>query len=106
MDAQLNAAVLACVETSGCNDYDQRSALGMARSWIENQKPVVRNGNCMHLRDDLAEALIEEIRDKDRADSIAALQAARAVINESFLDPTMHGQGAVKAVISKPGGRE
>lgn len=103
MNKELNTAVLACIQTSRANEYDQRSALGMARTWLENGKPIVRDGNYMHLRDDLAEALIGEIRDQDIAESVAALQAARAVINEPYLDPTMKGQQADRGRLLKPG---
>jgi hypothetical protein len=103
MNKELNAAVLALVQTSGCNEYDQRSALGMARSWLETGKPVARDSNFMHLRDDLAEALITEIRDMDHSDAVAALQSARAVINAPYIDPTMSGQQSDRGKLLKPG---
>jgi hypothetical protein len=106
MNKELNASVLACIQTSGANEYDQRSALGMARTWLENGKPVARDVGFTHKRDDLAEALIEEIRDHDKVESVAALQAARTFINAPYLDPTMKGQGPTRAALPKPGGRE
>lgn len=91
MNKELNAKVLALVQASGCNEYDQRSALGVAQSCLENKKPVVRDGTYMHLRDDLADALVAAMQDYDPADCKSALQSARAWVNAPFLDPTMNG---------------
>lgn len=91
MSKELNAKVLALVQASGCNEYDQRSAMGIANTWIETQKLVSRDSSYMHLRDDLAESLIDVMRDNPRADCKAALQSARAVVNAPHRDETMNG---------------
>ena len=100
---ELNKRILEAVLESGLNDYDQRSALGMARTWVDQQKPVKRSEmKGYEKRDDLAELLvgIMEEEEADPDECVAALAAARAKVNEPYLDPTMLGVGRR---LSKPG---
>lgn len=41
--SNLSDLMIAQIEASELNDYDQRSAIGMARSWVDNQKPITWN---------------------------------------------------------------
>jgi hypothetical protein len=102
----LNDAVLGAVQGAPLDDYGQRSAIGIARSWIDNgHKPIEREKNpadkYVH-RDDLAEDLVVILEGHAREDAIEALQYARTVINAPFRDPGMNGQ-MVKQNILKPG---
>lgn len=106
MVKNLSDGVLAIVQGSPLGDRDVRSALGMARSWMDNGKAIVRTNAVYGVRDDLAEELITEIRDMDREDSLVALSDAREWLNAPFTDPTMNGQKTGKAVILKPGSGE
>jgi hypothetical protein len=73
-------------------DGDQRSALGMARTWLDKHEDIVRQSNFagqFKRRDDLAIALVEIFRAGDRGECLAALQEARARLNKPFEDPSM-----------------
>lgn len=104
MNQELNDRVLAVIQASGTNDYDQRSALGMARTWLDKHEPVVRTSHVYGKRDDLAGAIIAEIETMDRDDALDALREARTFVNAPYLDPTMNGQRLGRAAILKPGG--
>lgn len=106
MATGLADGVLALVQGSGVSDSDQRSALGMARTWLEKGQPIVRAPESFGLRgrDDLAEALIGEIAGMDKADAVEALGVARDWVNAPFVDPSMNGQKFGRAKIEKPGG--
>ena len=90
-------------------DYDQRSALGMARSWIDNQEPIRWNPDQIEYkrRDQLAKDLVAllESSPTDRSEGIEALQAARKAVNAPFLNPEMLGFQARRAELLKPGER-
>lgn len=104
MDQELNDRLVALLVESGAGEQDQRSALGMARTWMEKGKAVVRSSAIMAVRDGLAEGLIEAIRGSERDDSLTALREARAWLNAPFVDPTMNGQKLGRAALLKPGG--
>jgi len=107
MNTELNAKILAVIQTVGRNDYLQRSALGMARSWVDKRKPIDRPEKYLdgswEKRDDLAASLVAIMEDNpsERADYILALGKAREWVNEPFIDPTMLGQRAGKQ-LQKP----
>lgn len=95
----LNQAVIDVIKTTSetMNDHDQRSALGIARGWIENGKIAETNPDLRTVcaaRDQLAKALVEVIRDHKPADAIAALAAARAYINAPLVDPRLIAERA------------
>lgn len=95
---EIMAAVMATTETM--TDADQRSAIGMARTWIENGKPIARQNYHQAVykrRDDLAETLVSIMTGHDPDDCVAALQAVRAAVNAPFIDPTMVGWQAARA---------
>ena len=44
----LSEQMAECVMSSGLNDYDQRSALGMARTWVDKRAPIEWNKEQVH----------------------------------------------------------
>lgn len=106
MDAGLNERVLTLVVESGLTDSDQRSALGMARSWLATGRAIKRQTYFVGLfrrRDDLAEALVGEMVEADRGDCGIALAAAQEFVNAPFIDLTMNGQRFGRRELLKPG---
>lgn len=107
MNEALSQAVMECVLASSAhvNDYDQRSALGMARSWLDNQEPIRWNPDQVHypLRDALAEELVKLIEEAEPEDAIVALSLAREKVNEPFLDPGMARFREGGRTLAKPG---
>lgn len=101
----LNEQILEAIQGCTAGDYCQRSALGMARTWVDKRKPVDRpvkyGDGDWQVRDDLAEELvgIMEANPADRLDYIQALGEARAWVNAPFVDPTMQGQKTGKAIL-------
>lgn len=94
MGEGLNEQVLAVVVESGLGDYEQRSAIGMARSWLDQGEMKLAGEGLETLyrgRDVLAGRLVDVIREAGREEAIAALREARAVVNEPFLDVSMVG---------------
>lgn len=94
MNKILNEAALAVVMGSGLGDYDQRSAIGMARSWLDQGEMKLACAGLEALygaRDALAGKIVDVIRGAGREDAIEALQNARGVVNEPFLDTSMVG---------------
>ena len=92
--SELNETVLAAVTGSGINDYDQRSAIGMARMWLDNPKSLKLAANPADLyagRDQLAADLVLLMDGRERVECVEALSAARAEVNAPFLDPAMLG---------------
>lgn len=103
---ELATRLLDIVQTANLTDGDQRSALGMARTWVENHKAIQRQTYFIEQfkgRDDLAEALVTAMTDETPEDCIAALGSVRRRIDAPFLDLSMNGQRS-KANIDKPGG--
>lgn len=88
------------------NDYDQRSAIGMARTWVDRREPIkwkveqVEYPNRDQLAKDLV-ALMEGVDDRD--EMIDALQGVRAHVNAPFADPSMLGWRAGRRDLLKPG---
>lgn len=69
MANELNEMILALVQASGISDYDQRSAMGIARSWVETGNPIKRQTYLVEQfkgRDDLAEALMLALGESDK----------------------------------------
>lgn len=96
----LTEQVKTCVADAGVmvNDYDQRSAMGMARSWLDNQKPIAWKPDQIEYpkRDHLAKDLVVMLEGHDREDQITALLEARKMVNEPFSDPSMAGYRAAR----------
>jgi len=100
MSKELNTIVIELVFASGCNDFDQRSALGMVDRFVQAQVMPERQVNTPALykgRDDLAEALVTLLEGEKKADQLRALAVARAKVNEPFRDRTMVGFQADRA---------
>lgn len=94
----LGTRILEQLRTSGLGDVDQRSALGMARTWVEKQKPISRSQiSGYEKRDDLAEALVAVL-----GASGAAPEAMRESLNEARKAiNTPHRQAAATAAGGK-----
>lgn len=103
----LTEQMIECVEAASVNvnDYDQRSAIGMARTWVDRREPIKWKVEQIHVpnRDKLAEdlvALMEGVDDRD--EMIEALQGVRAHVNAPFVDPSMLGWRASRREMLKP----
>lgn len=86
------------------NDYGQRSAIGMARSYLDTQK--FKEPNSLDLkanRDALANELVSLMEGHSEEDCIAALQEARKWVNAPFVDEAMLGFQAGRVGLMKPG---
>ena len=74
------------------DDYAQRSALGMARTWIEKGKldtwdPIRHKDQVQHVnRDALATAIVAVLEESEaeKDEMVAALAAARAEVNRPY----------------------
>ena len=92
-------SVLAILRTSNLGDTDQRSALGMARTWLEKHEPFVPTTHPSYQkRDTLAQALIDRISEMDHEEAVAELAHARAVINEPYRRADFVGTAKEKKV--------
>ena len=88
------------------NEYDRRSAIGLARSWVDKREPIRANPDQIEYpnRDQLARGLVTLLESaSDRDAQIEALQSARAYINAPFVDATMLGFQASRLRLAKPG---
>lgn len=86
------------VRSAAVGDADQRSALGMARRWMDKPESLVRSEHeLMKGRDDLAFGLVALLEGEPRREGIKALTAAREMVNETFRDPSMLGFQAARA---------
>ncbi len=98
----LSEQIIQQVQASGINDYDQRSAIGMARTWVDKREPIVWNPNQVEYpkRDQLAKDLVAIFEGNPATDEeyIEALKAAREVVNAPYQVETHGG-----AWLSKPG---
>jgi hypothetical protein len=98
----LKDAIITRVEASGLNDYDQRSAIGMARTWVDKREPIRWNPDQIEYpkRDQLAKDLVAIMEENlaENEEYIEALQAARAKVNAPFQVETHGG-----ARLGKPG---
>lgn len=96
----LNDQILAQTLESGLNDYTQRSALGMARMWLEHgEVRTSQQEKGFEKRDALAKNLVTVMLEEGgtKQERIDALARARAKVNEPFLDPQMLGYQAARA---------
>lgn len=96
----LKADIQTILDASLTGDADKRSALGMARSFIDDRKeiePAVASATVYARRDQLARELVGAIRGAGRDDAINAIQAARANLNAPHTDETMLGFRAARA---------
>lgn len=74
------------------DDYAQRSALGMARTWIEKGKldtwdPIRHKDQVQHVnRDALATAIVAVLEESEaeKDEMVAALAAARTEVNRPY----------------------
>ena len=86
--SELREKIITCVVDSGLNDYDQRSALGMARSWVDGHELqlAVNSLDLKPKRDQLAQDLVAIMEEylAENEEYIEALRAARAVVNKPF----------------------
>lgn len=91
--SELNEVILAAVTGSGLGDYDQRSALGMARGWLDSGKPIRWNPDQVEYpkRGQLAKDLVALMEGYGREECIEALMVAREAVNAPFQDPSMLG---------------
>jgi hypothetical protein len=81
----LTTTILSRLEASGLVDYDQRSALGIARTWLEKHEAFVPTTHPSYQkRDALAQQLIDRVAELDPEAAVAELAHARSVINEPF----------------------
>lgn len=100
MNKTLTIAVVDLVVNSGLGDYDQRSAMGMARSTLEpsGKMKLAAPGlsEVYRKRDELALALVATLDGAKPADGKSALAEARARVNAPFVDATMAGFRAAR----------
>jgi hypothetical protein len=77
--------ILSLLQASNLVDYDQRSALGIARTWLEKHEAFVPTTHPSYQkRDALAQQLIDRVAELDPEAAVAELAHARSVINEPF----------------------
>jgi hypothetical protein len=77
--------ILSLLQASNLVDYDQRSALGIARTWLEKHEAFVPTTHPSYQkRDALAQLLIDRVAELDHEDAVTELAHAREVINEPF----------------------
>lgn len=99
---KLNDQIVSCVVDSGINDYDQRSAIGMARTWVDKREPIRWNPEQIEYpkRDQLAKDIVAifEANPATNEEYVEALQDARRVVNAPFQVQTHGG-----ARLGKPG---
>lgn len=98
--SELDKKITAIVQGSSCSDRDQRSALGMARTWVEKQKEPFYNptrAEC-RLRDNLTRELITALLESgcNGEEMAAALAAARKTINAPFKVDSFVGTAGLK----------
>jgi hypothetical protein len=92
--------IIALVEGAGVNQYDQRSALGVARSWMDSGEFAGAGPGLENLyggRDRLARSLVAALEGVPRGEQLVALASAREKVNAPFLDPAMMGFQAARA---------
>jgi|ERR1041384_825671 hypothetical protein len=83
--SKLNDLIISLVTESGLNDYDQRSAIGMARNWVDKREPIKSNPEQVQFpkRDKLARDLVAAMEENPAEESeyVAALNEARKIVN-------------------------
>lgn len=78
----------------GLNDYDQRSAIGMARSWVDNREPIRWKVEQVEYpkRDQLAKDLVSLMEETpaEPEEYVEALRAVRKVVNAPYQRDSVH----------------
>lgn len=100
MNKALTKQVMDAVTAASLSDNDQRSAIGMARSWLDEGKLKLAGPGLEKLhagRDGLAQSLVAMFEGVKEDDAIFALAAARAKINEPFVNAAMKDFQAARA---------
>jgi hypothetical protein len=87
----------------GLNDYDQRSAIGMARAWVDNREPIRWKVEQVEYpkRDQLAKDLVSLMEENpaEPEEYVEALKAVRKVVNAPYQRDSVH----TGADLRKPG---
>ena len=101
--SELNEQIISAVMNSGLNDYDQRSAIGMARTWVDKREPIKYNPEQIEYpkRDQLAKDLVAlmEATPAENEEYVEALAAARREVNRPFQNVDTRSRGS----LLKPG---
>lgn len=104
--SELSELMIARIEAAKAkvNDHDQRSAIGMARTWVDRREPIKRNSEQIEYpnRDQLAKDLVAEMEahPAENSEYVEALLEARKHINAPYLLA-----GRTGGAILKPGER-
>lgn len=94
---ELSEQISSHLQDSKLSDSDQRSALGMARTWVDKREPFVPTvAREFHRRDELAQGLIDLLVEAEPEEAIAALASAREVINAPYKRADFVGTAKVK----------
>ena len=106
--SELTKQVVAAVQATAAtvNDSDQRSALGMARTWVEKREPIKRQTyfvDFFRRRDDLAEELVRIMAEADKGECLDALDEARNWVNAPFRNPAMLARAKQRAAMGLVG---
>lgn len=82
----LNEQILSIMQAFQGSDYDQRSALGMARTWIDGRDPEFSPEAAYKSRDELTREIIAalEASGAETEEMVGALAEVRKVVNEPF----------------------
>ena len=102
----LNEQIIECVTAAKLDDYAQRSAIGIARTWVEKQKnfePSVHKE--FRGRDELATSLVEILADAKPEEALAALAEARRVVNAPYQQQVSMGSAKMKPKDEKSKGK-
>ncbi len=96
--SQFSEQIVAEIELAGINNYDQRSALGLMRTWVDKRQAHQRVdfgslGARPTKRDDLVDKLIVLFEEAALTpdEYVEALTKARQHLNRAYFDPTMNG---------------
>lgn len=104
---ELGAKILERLRELGLGDVDQRSALGIARTWVEKPDPVKRSLiSGYEKRDDLAVALVGIMEEAAVApeECVAAIKEVRKVLNRPFQEAAAVGGKHITLLKPKEGG--
>jgi len=84
--------IIAEIEGSKTNDYQQRSALGMARSWLDtgDLALAVNSLDLKPNRDKLAVDIVALMADFGPEESVGALLEARKHVNAPYQQKSVH----------------
>lgn len=94
----LNEQILSIIQNYQGSDYDQRSALGMARTWVDGREPEFSSEAAYKSRDGLARELIAALdaAGAEQEEMLAVLANAREVVNKPFQVDTFVGTAKAK----------